>query len=232
MGMFEGLSAHEIEQVKAGDALAFEALYNKYKRTVYGLCLRNIKNAGDAEDLTQEVFLQVYRRVCTLRDGNAFKSWLFRVTTNTILMHARRRRLSPISLHYILESATSAVVGIVQTLVSPAREPIERITLARAIGGLPKRRRSVLVLHDIKGMTHREIAASLGVSINTTKSNLSRAHHQLRSILRSNSTTATFPAARGGVAELHDGDALGEMLGPHIQAENYVDMWQTQSAVA
>ena len=174
MGTFEGLSAHEIEQLKAGRALAFEALYNKYKRTVYALCLRSLKDVADAEDLTQEVFLQVYRRVCTLRDGTAFKSWLFRVATNVVLMHIRRRRVFPISLHYILECATPAVDDIVRTLVSPAREPIERISLARAIGGLPKCRRTVLVLHDIRGMSHREIAASLGISINTTKSNLSR----------------------------------------------------------
>jgi RNA polymerase sigma-70 factor (ECF subfamily) len=203
MGTFEGISACEIERVKAGDALAFEALYNKYKSTVYSLCLRNVKKTGDAEDLTQEVFLQVYRRVCTLRDGSAFKSWLFKVTTNIILMRSRRRTISTISLHYILESATSAVVDIVQTLVSPALEPIQRITLARAIGDLPKCRRTVLMLYDIKGMSHREIAASLGVSINTTKSNLSRAHSQLRGILRSASTRTTLPAVCGGVAEEH-----------------------------
>ncbi len=223
MGTFEGLSAHEIEQLKAGSVLAFEALYNKYKARVYALCLRSLKDAADAEDLTQEVFLQVYRRVCTLRDGTAFKSWLFTVTTNIILMHSRRRRVFPISLHCILEHATSAVDNIVQTLVSPAREPIERIILARAIGGLPKCRRIVLVLHDIKGMSHREIAASLGVSINTTKSNLSRAHHQLRGILRANSSAPTLPAICGGVA-------LGETIGGQKPVENYVPSCQTQAA--
>ena len=232
MGTFEGLSAHEIEQLKAGNALAFEALYNKYKSTVYGLCLRNVKDSGDAEDLTQEVFLQVYRRVCTLRDGSAFKSWLFKVATNIILMHSRRRRISTISLHYILESATSAVVDIVQTLVSPAFEPIERITLARAIGGLPKCRRTVFVLYDIKGMSHREIAASLGVSINTTKSNLSRARDQLRNILRSNPRTSRLPAVCGDVAEAPNGEALGEAIRAHMPVENCVATRQTQSAVA
>jgi RNA polymerase sigma-70 factor, ECF subfamily len=225
MGTFEGLSAHEIEQLKAGNGLAFEALYNKYKCTVYALCLRSLKDVADAEDLTQEVFLQVHRRVYTLRDGTAFKSWLFRVTTNVILMHVRRRRVFPISLHYILECATPAVDDIVQTLVSPAREPIEQIILARAIGGLPKCRRTVLVLHDIKGMSHREIAASLGISINTTKSNLSRAHHQLRGILRANSSAPTLPATCGEVA-------LGETIGGQKQVENYVPECQTQSAAA
>ncbi len=225
MGTFEGLSAHEIDQLKAGSAVAFEALYTKYNRTVYAQCLRNLKDVADAEDLTQEVFLQVYRRVCTLRDGTAFKSWLFRVTTNIILMHCRRRKVFPISLHYILECATSAVDDIVQTLVSPAREPIERISLARAIGGLPKCRRTVLVLHDIKGMSHREIAASLGISINTTKSNLSRAHHQLRGILRANSSAPALPATCGGAV-------LGETIGGQKQVESDVPACETQSAAA
>jgi predicted RNA polymerase sigma factor len=117
------------------------------------------------------------------------------------------------------------VDDIVQTLVSPAREPIERIILARAIGSLPKCRRAVLVLHDIKGMSHREIAASLGISINTTKSNLSRAHHQLRGILRANSSVPTLPATCEEVA-------LGETIGGEKQVENYVPECQTQSAAA
>jgi RNA polymerase sigma-70 factor (ECF subfamily) len=232
MGTLEGLSAYEIEQVKAGDVLAFEALYSKYRRTVYGLCLRSIKDVGDAEDLTQEVFLQVYRRVCTLRDGAAFKSWLFRVTTNIILMHSRRRRIVPISLQYILECATSAVSDIVQALTSPTREPIERITLVRAIGGLPKCRRTVLVMHDIKGMSHREIAASLGVSINTSKSNLSRAHRQLRGSLRGKSTATTLAAISRDLTQKPNDETLGETVGLQMNVENYADPCHTQSAVA
>jgi RNA polymerase sigma-70 factor (ECF subfamily) len=232
MGTLDGLSAYEIEQVKAGDVLAFEALYSKYRRTVYGLCLRSIKDVGDAEDLTQEVFLQVYRRVCTLRDGAAFKSWLFRVTTNIILMHSRRRRIVPISLQYILECATSAVSDIVQALTSPAREPIERITLVRAIGGLPKCRRTVLVMHDIKGMSHREIAASLGVSINTSKSNLSRAHRQLRGSLRGKSTATTLAAISRDLTQKPNDETLGETVGLQMNVENYADPCHTQSAVA
>jgi RNA polymerase sigma-70 factor (ECF subfamily) len=232
MGTLEGLSAYEIEQVKAGDVLAFETLYSKYRRTVYGLCLRSIKDVGDAEDLTQEVFLQVYRRVCTLRDGAAFKSWLFRVTTNIILMHSRRRRIVPISLQYILECATSAVGDIVQALTSPTREPIERITLVRAIGSLPKCRRTVLVMHDIKGMSHREIAASLGVSINTSKSNLSRAHRQLRGSLGGKSSATTLAAISGDLTQKHNDETLGETVSLQMNVENYVDTCHAQSAVA
>ena len=220
---------YEIEQVKAGNTLAFEALYGRYKRTVYALCLRGTKDAADAEDLTQEVFLQVYRRVSSLRSDAAFKSWLFRVTMNIILMHSRRRRVFPMSTHYIVDSETLTVVDVVEALVSPALEPIERIALARAISDLPKRRRAVLLLHDIKGMSHREIAASLGVSPSTTKSNLSRAHHQLRRMLRHKSPATASPATCGSVPDKDDNDTLSETDGGQMHVGNDMAMYRPQS---
>jgi len=177
------VSVCQIEQVKGGSTPAFEALYHQYKRTVYALCLRNTRNAADAEDLTQEVFLQVHRRICSLRNCAAFKSWLYRVTTNAILMHFRKHHVLVMSLHHLLDPKTSAVLDMAEMLTAPGCEAIERVALARAIGGLPKCRRAMVVLHDIKGMSHREIAEHLGVSLTTAKSNLSRARRQLRGIL-------------------------------------------------
>jgi len=226
----EGLSAHEIEQVKAGNVLAFEALYSKYKGTVYAQCLRGTKDAADAEDLTQEVFVQVYRRVSSLRNGAAFKSWLFRVTMNIVLMHSRRQRVFPMSINCIVHSETSIVVDMVEALVSPACEPIERIALARAISDLPKRRRAILVLHDIKGMTHREIAASLGVSPNTTKSDLSRARYQLRGTLRRKSSITRLPPTCGSVLMKHNDKTQSEAHGREMQGGNQVGRCQIQSA--
>jgi RNA polymerase sigma-70 factor (ECF subfamily) len=226
----EGLSGYEIEAVKAGNVHAFEVLYNKYKRIVYALCLRGTKDVADAEDLTQEVFLQVHLRVSSLRNGAAFNSWLFRVTTNIILMHSRRRRVFPISLHCILGAETSAGVDVIQALISPLCEPIERLALVRAIGDLPKCRRTVLVLHDIKGMNHREIAASLGVSLNTAKSNLSRAHHQLRKILRRNASATSLPATCGGAPQEHNDGAQRKTHGLRIELGRQMSVCQPQSA--
>jgi RNA polymerase sigma-70 factor, ECF subfamily len=229
MATVDGVSVLEMEQVKAGNPLVFEALYNRYKRTVYALCLQSTKDVADAEDLTQEVFLQVYRRVSTLRDAAAFKSWLFRVTTNIILMHSRRRKTLPISLHYTLSPDTTGVGDIVQTLISPTREPIEGIALARAIGDLPKCRRIVLVLHDIKGMSHREIAASLGVSLNTTKSNLSRAHHQLRGILRKDRFATGLPTSCGGAPEEPNDRTQSGIHAGQLQVGSQLSACETQS---
>jgi RNA polymerase sigma-70 factor (ECF subfamily) len=179
----EKLAPHVLDKVMSGDLLAFEALYHEHKRAVYALCLRGTKDTADAEDLTQEVFLKVHRKVKDLREKAYFKSWLYRVTMNTVLMHLRKRPVEPIPLQFFVDRETAPVVNALQTRTVPRFGPIGRIALTRAIGGLPERRRRVVVLHDIKGMSHSEIATSMGVPLNTTKSHLWRAHRQLRAFL-------------------------------------------------
>ena len=178
-----GLSAHAIEKARHDDLGEFEAVYREYKHTVYGLCLRKTNDAADAEDLTQEVFFQVYCKVNSLRDQASFKSWLFRVTMNTILMHFRKRKTETMRLRHLTDSETGPTLDALQT-PAVVCEPLKRLALARAIGGLPRCRRAAVVLHDIKGLSHHEVALSLGVSLNTAKSNLCRAHLQLRGVLR------------------------------------------------
>jgi RNA polymerase sigma-70 factor, ECF subfamily len=198
-------SSQQIALVKVGNVHEFEALYHQHQKTVYAQCLRNLHNASDAEDLTQEVFLQVHRRISTLRNYAALKSWLYRVTMNAILMHFRKRDLLAMSLHYVQDPKTSAVLDIAETLVTRGCEPIERVALARAIGRLPKCRRAMVLLHDIKGMSHREIAESLGISLTTAKSNLSRARRQLRGALfHHSSVTRTRSSVHPGVYDTHD----------------------------
>ena len=198
-------STYQIEQLNGGNIHAFEALYHQYKQRVYALCLRNTHNVADAEDLTQEVFLQVHRMISSLRNYAAFKSWLYRMTMNAILMHFRKSHVLVMSLHYVLDPKTSAVLDMAEMLATPGCDPIVQIALARAIGGLPKCRRAMVVLHDIKGMSHREIAESLGVSLTTAKSNLSRARRQLRGVLVDHSSvTHTRNSMHQGAYESHD----------------------------
>ena len=172
-----------IDQARSGNPAGFEALYHEYKQAVYALCLRKTSDVEDAKDLTQEVFLQVYRKVKTLRNEAAFKSWLFKVTLNTILMYFRKQKMDYIPLDQVTDSETSPFLAVVEALTSVHPEPIMRLALARAIVSLPQRRRAVVMLYDIKGMNYFDIASSLGVSISTAKSNLWRAHRQLRRIL-------------------------------------------------
>jgi RNA polymerase sigma-70 factor (ECF subfamily) len=172
-----------IEKVKSGDIAAFEELYNFYERSVYLLCLRLTKNISDAEDLTQEVFLQVYRKVNTFRGEAAFGSWLYRVAINAAMMYLRKRKhVEELPLDVLSEDVCQKWF-LRQVGFNAHSDPLDRIALVRALSSLSKGRRNMVILHDIKGMTHDEVAELLGVTANTSKSTLSRAHRKLRDVL-------------------------------------------------
>src|SRR5713226_10691609 len=90
--------AESIQRARQGDEAAFERLYRSHSRRVYALCLRMVRNTAEAEELTQETFLQVFRRIATFRGESAFSTWLHRVVVNIVLMRLRRKRLEPTSL--------------------------------------------------------------------------------------------------------------------------------------
>jgi RNA polymerase sigma-70 factor, ECF subfamily len=90
--------AEAIAAAQAGDAAAFERLYSLHKRRVYSLCLRMLGNVAEAEDLTQEAFLQLYRKIGTFRGDSAFSTWLHRLAVNVVLMHLRKKGLPQVSL--------------------------------------------------------------------------------------------------------------------------------------
>ena len=90
--------AEAIERAKQGDAEAFQVLYDKHKRRVYSLCLRMTANTAEAEDLAQEAFLQLYRKIGTFRGESAFSTWLHRLSVNVVLMHLRKKSLPVVSL--------------------------------------------------------------------------------------------------------------------------------------
>ncbi len=163
-----------------GEMEAFERLYQLHHRRVYSLCLRLVGNVADAEDLTQEVFLHLYRKISKFRGDSAFTTWLHRLTVNLVLMHLRRRRLNyepmeEMELKSLLEErrADDGMARIV-----------DRIALERALMALPTGYRTILVLHDIEGYGHEEIARMLGVTVGTTKSQLHKARLRLRRLLR------------------------------------------------
>ena len=174
-----------IEKARNGDARAFETLYAMHKRRVYSLCLRMLGNVAEAEDLTQEAFLQLYRKIGTFRGDSAFSTWLHRLAVNVVLMHRCRKGLPPVSLEETLEPSQDdgprKDVGARDLTLSGS---IDRVTLERAIENLPPGYRLVFVLHDVEGYEHNEIAEMLDCSIGNSKSQLHKARMKLRDLLR------------------------------------------------
>jgi len=181
-----GLSeAEAIERAKQGDAESFEGLYVLHKRRVYSLCLRMTGNTAEAEDLTQEAFLQLYRKIATFRGESAFSTWLHRLAVNVVLMRLRKKGLPQVSLEETLEpqqeDGPRKDIGTRDNVLAGS---IDRINLERAIERLPPGYRIVFVLHDIEGYEHNEIAEMLGCSIGNSKSQLHKARMKLRDLLK------------------------------------------------
>jgi RNA polymerase sigma-70 factor (ECF subfamily) len=176
--------AEAIERAKQGDAEAFEYLYGLHKRRVYSLCLRMTSNAAEAEDLTQEAFLQLFRKIGTFRGESAFSTWLHRMAVNVVLMQLRKKSLPVVPLDDTLETEDE----------SPKKEPgapdirlagaVDRLQLQRAIDHLPPGYRTIFVLHDVEGFEHNEIADLVGCSIGNSKSQLHKARLKLRDFLK------------------------------------------------
>lgn len=174
-----------LESAQAGDHAAFAQLYSLHKRRVYSLCLRMLGNVAEAEDLTQEAFLQLHRKIATFRGDSAFSTWLHRLTVNVVLMHLRRKGLNLISLDEALDPSPDH--GPSRSFGAPDLRltgSIDRMTLEKAVEDLPAGYRLIFVLHDIEGYEHNEIAAMLDCSIGNSKSQLHKARMKLRESLR------------------------------------------------
>ena len=170
---------------QAGDHQAFAQLYALHKRRVYSLCLRMVNNVAEAEDLTQEAFLQLHRKIATFRGDSAFSTWLHRMAVNVVLMHLRKKGLQLTSLDEAMEPAYDEGPG--RSFGAPdlvLSGSIDRLALERAIADLPAGYRLIFVLHDIEGYEHNEIATMLDCSIGNSKSQLHKARLKLRDALR------------------------------------------------
>ena len=164
-----------------GDMHAFEELYLRHNRRVYSLCLRMTRNGTDAEDLAQEVFIQLSRKIGSLRGQAAFTTWLHRLTVNQVLMHFRKRG---VRLEHTTEEGETPVQIVKGTENHRTMPIIDRIALDDAIAQLPPGYRLVFTLHDIEGHEHAEIARMLGRTVGTSKSQLHKARMKLRSLLK------------------------------------------------
>ena len=164
-----------------GNMAAFEEIYKRHHRRVYSVCLRMLQNASEAEDLTQDVFIQLYRKISSFRGDSAFTTWLHRMTVNQVLMHFRKRNVK-------FEKTTEegeTPVQIVSGTSNPERMRIvDKIALDNAIEQLPTGYKNVFVLHDVEGFEHEEVARILGCSVGTSKSQLHKARLKLQKLLK------------------------------------------------
>jgi RNA polymerase sigma-70 factor, ECF subfamily len=177
--------AEAIRRAQQGDAEAFERIYRLHNRRVYALCLRMVGNTAEAEDLTQDAFLQLFRKIGTFRGESAFSTWLHRLAVNVVLMRLRKKTLSETSLDEVTDPDEDAG-GPRKDIGGPDLRlsgSVDRVNLERAVGQLPPGYRSVFVLHDVQGYEHNEIAAIMNCSIGNSKSQLHKARMRLRELL-------------------------------------------------
>ena len=163
------------------DLPPFEELFKLHHGKVYSVCLRMTRNTAEAEDLSQEVFIQAFRKLDTFRGESSFTTWLYRLSVNQVLMHFRRtrRRLDQLTEDGELPEP------IMKSRSTPTSFPIlDRLALDEAITKLSPGYRTVFVLHDIEGLQHIEISNILGCSVGTSKSQLHKARMRIRRLLR------------------------------------------------
>jgi len=177
--------AEAIRRASDGDRTVFEFLYQLHSRRVYAVCLRMVGNTAEAEDLTQEAFLLLLRKIHTFRGESAFSTWLHRLAVNLVLMRLRKKSPPIVSIEAIPDPDDetgwpSIDIGAPDLLLEGS---IDRINLERCIERLPVGYRTIFVLHDIQGYEHHEIAEMLGRSVGLSKSQLHKARTKLRELL-------------------------------------------------
>jgi RNA polymerase sigma-70 factor (ECF subfamily) len=162
------------------DQQGFDELYQKHRRLVYSICIRMTQDVSESEDLTQDVFIHLFRTIGSFRGESAFTTWLHRLTVNVVLMHFRKRRVRP-------EKTTEdgeVPVQITASSRNPERGRIlDRILLSEVIAKLPEGYREAIILHDLEGLAHKEIAELKGRSEGTSKSQLHKGRAMLRALI-------------------------------------------------
>lgn len=181
-----------IENLKAGDAAAFDALVTRYAGEIYALLFRITEDAEEAGDLTQETFLSALKAIKKFRGEADLKTWLFRIaineSRNRFRWWKRRRREKTVSLDApVGESETS----FGETFSSGSKNPEENLLqreredfLLSALNKLPESFREAVILCDVEGMSYEEIASVLGINLGTVKSRIARGREELRKRLR------------------------------------------------
>ncbi|HEV2350949.1 MAG TPA: RNA polymerase sigma factor [Terriglobia bacterium] len=185
------------ELPSCSEAVDFERLYQRYSRRVYWWCARIVGDNADAEDLTQDSFLQLFRTIHKFRGESCFSTWFHRVVVNVALGRLRKKSIHTFSLDSPAESdqENQGSPGIINDPVAPPAHLLDRMNLDLALAQLPSVFRRILVLHDVHGYRHVEIAKMLGVKVGTSKSYLHRARRRMRTLLASGGRRPELPPA-------------------------------------
>ncbi len=191
-----------VASAKEGDEHAFEALFRAHRRWVYSLCLRMSRNSTEAEDLTQDAFVQLFRRIATFRAESSFTTWFHRLVVNTVLMHLRRRSAGQAASGGPCQDVEYGGRGEYGAEDPRLRELVQRISLDQALNRLPESYRTVVLLHDVEGYKHKEIVSSQNGSVGTSKSQLHRAHMMLRKLLSEPGSSYLQPAGAASPVRL------------------------------
>jgi RNA polymerase sigma-70 factor, ECF subfamily len=187
-----------IRLAQQGDEQGFERIYRLHSQRVYALCLRMMRgNSAEAEELTQESFLQLFRKIGTFRGESAFSTWLHRLAFNIVLMRLRKRSFQVVSMDEVLEPGENTP-GLHEYIGAPDQRlsgSVDRMDLERALKQLPRGYRAVFILHDVQGYEHNEIAAIRGCSLGNSKSQLHKARARLRQLLETGVPEKNDPVA-------------------------------------
>ena len=172
-------NAGALRQLTESDQQRFHELYHSHYRRVYSTCLRMTQNVAESEDLTQDIFIHLFRTIGTFRGESAFTTWLHRVTINFALMHLRKRQRRPERLTEHEDLPVYIATG--------SRDPrrmriVDRILLTEVFAKLPEGYRQAIILYDVEGLDHSEIAVQRGRSVGTSKSQLHKARAMFREI--------------------------------------------------
>ena len=160
-----------------GDTAAFDRLYEEHIGRIYALCLRMSGSRTEAESLAQDVFVRLWQQLPSFRGASAFSSWLHRLAVNVVVESWRASSRRAAHVQPVADLPDGAATAV-------ASDDVEtRLDLERAIAALPNGARLVLVLHDIEGYTHEDIAQLCGTAVGTTKAQLHRARSLLRESL-------------------------------------------------
>ena len=174
---------HLVQRAQQGDSDAFASLFHSHKARIYSVCLRMTNNTAEAEDLTQDAFLQVFRKLQTFRGDSALSTWLYRIAVNTVLMYFRKKSLRQISLDEPYNQDAKTVRREYGKRDDRLAGCVDRMALARAITELPAGYRTIFLLHEVEGYEHREIAELLKCSVGNSKSQLHKAKLRIRELL-------------------------------------------------